>query len=183
MRTPMWIPALALLLGVCSGAAQAQENRSMYLQGGVGEKEAYAATVGVTIPWAPSWSWGLGGGVVRGQWDAYVSNWSSQPDMGSRRNTVVLGIGPSLRWRGDTGQSPWFVEVGTGVNYANRYYRSGSDTFSTRYNFATHLGVGRNFGAQREHEISLRIQHSSNAGIKDPNPGENFLLLRYARAF
>jgi hypothetical protein len=29
----------------------------------------------------------------------------------------------------------------------------------------------------------LRIQHSSNASLKHPNPGQNFLQLRYARHF
>jgi hypothetical protein len=44
-------------------------------------------------------------------------------------------------------------------------------------------GAGAQLRPQRAHELSLRIQHSSNAGIKEPNPGENFLLLRYAHVF
>lgn len=183
MRTSVWISSVVAMVWACSGAANAQEARTIYLQGGTGEHNAYAATVGVTLPWAPSWSWGLGSGVVRGQWDAYVSNWSSRPEDAARRNTVWLGVGPSVRWRGDGGKSPWFVEAGTGVSFANRYYRSGTDQFGSRYSFASHIGVGRNFGAQGEHELSLRVQHSSNAGLKEPNPGENFLLLRYAHAF
>jgi hypothetical protein len=31
--------------------------------------------------------------------------------------------------------------------------------------------------------VGLRLSHVSNAGIKEPNPGENFLQLRYARSF
>ena len=169
----------AFALWSAMGVANAQEARTMYLQAGAAEHSAYAGTVGVTIPWQ-SWSWNLGSGVVRGQWDGYVSNWSSRTLEGDRRNILVLGVGPSLRWRGDGGRSPWFVEAGTGVSFSNRLFRSGETEFSTRYNFASHLGIGRNFGA---HEVSLRIQHSSNAGLKTPNPGENFVLLRYAHAF
>ena len=33
------------------------------------------------------------------------------------------------------------------------------------------------------HELALRLQHFSNAGIKHPNPGENFVQLRYAQGF
>jgi len=44
-------------------------------------------------------------------------------------------------------------------------------------------GVGRSFGADRRRELSLRLSHSSNAGIKEPNPGETFLQLRYAVKF
>ena len=39
------------------------------------------------------------------------------------------------------------------------------------------------FGARGEHEVSLRLQHFSNAGIKHPNPGETFVRLRYVRRF
>ena len=183
MQTTRWFTlALAATAIFGSGSAWAQEARTLYLQAGVAERNAYATTVGVTWPW-PTWFWGLGSGVVRGQWDGYLSNWSSRPADTARRNTLVLGLGPSLRWRGDAGQSPWFVELGTGVSWANRHYRNRSDAFGSRFNFASHLGLGRNFGAQQAHEISLRIQHSSNAGMKEPNPGENFLLLRYAHAF
>jgi lipid A 3-O-deacylase len=43
--------------------------------------------------------------------------------------------------------------------------------------------VGRSFGADRRHELSLRVSHFSNCGIETPNPGENFLQLRYATKF
>ena len=62
-------------------------------------------------------------------------------------------------------------------------YRNGSREFSTNFNFGDHVGVGRRFGDHGEHELSLRVQHFSNAGIKDPNPGQNFLQVRYAHWF
>jgi len=31
--------------------------------------------------------------------------------------------------------------------------------------------------------FSLRVQHFSNAGIKEPNPGETFYKVRYAYRF
>jgi lipid A 3-O-deacylase len=45
------------------------------------------------------------------------------------------------------------------------------------------VGFGRSLDAQQHHELSLRLQHFSNADIKRPNPGENFVQLRYAVAF
>lgn len=45
------------------------------------------------------------------------------------------------------------------------------------------LGLGVSLGAQRQHELLLRLQHVSNAGLKQPNPGLNFLQLRYALHF
>lgn len=177
-KTWLWLAGIAMTCG----AAQAQEARTIYVQGGWAENAAQAAVLGVTLPWE-NWSWRLGRGMVRGQWDGYGGSWSSRPVDAARRTTWVLGLGPSLRWRGSEGQSPWFAELGTSLQLSNRYYRSGSDRFSTRYNFTSHVGMGRNFGAQRQHELSLRLQHTSNASIKRPNPGENFVLLRYAHAF
>jgi len=31
--------------------------------------------------------------------------------------------------------------------------------------------------------VALRIQHFSNAGLSEPNPGANFVQLRYAYTF
>jgi len=45
------------------------------------------------------------------------------------------------------------------------------------------VGVGFNFGEQRQQEVALRLQHFSNAGLHNPNPGENFLEVRYAWRF
>nr|WP_311732042.1 acyloxyacyl hydrolase [Variovorax paradoxus] len=53
----------------------------------------------------------------------------------------------------------------------------------TRFQFTEQLGIGRNFGAQGEHELSLRLRHFSNAGIRKPNPGENFVRVRYLYRF
>ena len=165
------------------GQVHAQQSaNTVYIQAGLAEHDAYAGTVGVTWLW-PTAGWRLGSGQLQGHWDAYLSNWSSRDAQHARHNVLVAGIGPSLRWRGNAGRSPWFVELGTGVNYSSAHYRNGERRFGTRFNFASHLGVGMNFGAQRQHELSLRVQHASNAGIRRPNPGENFVLLRYARTF
>ena len=39
-----------------------------------------------------------------------------------------------------------------------------------------------NFRNDRQ-EVSLRFQHFSNAGIKEPNPGENFFQVRYSSRY
>lgn len=180
MRHQTWL-WLAAALMACS-TAQAQEPRTFYVQGGWAANQARAAVIGITLPW-DSAGWQLGSGRVSGQWDAYGGAWSSRAEDAARRNTWVVGLGPSLRWRGSEGRSPWFAELGTSLHLSSRHYQSAGDRFSTRYNFASHIGLGRNFGAQRQHELSLRLQHTSNASIKRPNPGENFVLLRYAHAF
>jgi hypothetical protein len=75
------------------------------------------------------------------------------------------------------------MEGGVGITFTTTLYETERKRFSTSFNFGDHIAVGRNFGERREHEISLRIEHFSNAGIKHPNPGENFLQIRYSYRF
>jgi lipid A 3-O-deacylase len=88
-----------------------------------------------------------------------------------------------LRYRFGDGGSPWFAEGGVGATLMDRIYRTPDRSFSTAFQFTEVLGIGRSFGEKGAHEVSLRVQHFSNAGIKKPNPGETFLRLRYAYRF
>lgn len=180
-----WTTGIAL--GLASGGAQAQpvfndHSPSWYVQGAMAEDDAHAASLGATLPWR-LWSYTIGSGRVTGHWDLFASRWSSRLSHGERQHTNVFGVLPTLRWRADQGRSAWFAQVGTGLTLGTKRYESHNKHFSTRYNFATHLAIGANFGAQSAHEIMLRVEHYSNAGIKHPNPGEDFLQLRYARRF
>jgi lipid A 3-O-deacylase len=115
--------------------------------------------------------------------EAEVAHWRSMHGVGDERSRITQ-IGLTPLWRQElprTGTHQWYVEAGTGVNFVGPLYRSVGRRFSTSLNFGTQLGVGLAFGRQREHELSLRIEHFSNAGLRNPNPGEDFLQLRYLR--
>lgn len=183
-RAASWCGASGLCLAALGAQAQnllTDHAPTWYVQGAVMEGNGHAANLGVTLPWK-QWTSSLGSGQVTGHWDIFVSRWSSRQHTG-RQQTSVLGVVPSLRWRGDQGRSAWFAQTGVGVTWADKLYSTPHKAFSTRYNFASHLAVGMNFGARREHELMLRIEHFSNADIKKPNPGENFLQLRYGHRF
>ena len=62
-------------------------------------------------------------------------------------------------------------------------FRSRDRSFSTEFNFQSHLAVGYTLGARGEHDLALRIEHFSNAGIRSPNPGMEFASLRYTYRF
>ena len=181
-----FLAAAAACLTAPPALAQPSEDRayapSVYVQGEWARRQTDAITIGATLPWG-TWRRPLWGGELRGHWDLYLSRWFFK---GAARHggTLVLGVTPTLRLRPDGGSSAWFWEAGIGATLADqRYHPAGQEEFSTRFNFASHLGLGRNFGAQRQHELMLSVQHVSNAGIKSPNPGENFLQLRYALHF
>lgn len=187
--------ALALVLACCAApAALAQQSpadsggdransMSVYVQGAWAEHSTDTTALGVTLPWG-NWTYDLMGGQVRGYWDVSVTRLSFDraPDR-DYSHTWMLGVIPTLRWRPDAGRSPWFAEAGIGATYMKNRYVSAHTEFSTRFNFASHLGVGYNFGEQRRHELQMRVEHISNAGIDHPNPGENFVQVRYAYHF
>jgi hypothetical protein len=62
-------------------------------------------------------------------------------------------------------------------------FRTTDKQFSTAFNFGDHIAVGMQFGEGGLHEVSLRLQHFSSACIKEPNPGENFVQLRYGMRY
>ena len=68
-----------------------------------------------------------------------------------------------------------------GLNVIAPVYHAGHKDFSTAFNFGDHLGVG--WHGSHGDDWALRIQHYSNAGIRTPNPGVNYLQLRYQRDF
>ena len=162
-------------------AASPDATLSAYLQGNWAEHNTHAATLGVTVPWK-HWRTERWGSEIRGHWDLYASRWTYD-GAGDHRSSWLLGVVPSLRLRPDHGQSRWFAEVGVGVVYMTNRYHTVHKEFSTSFNFASHIGLGYNFGNQRRHELQVRIEHISNAALKQPNPGENFIQLRYGFHF
>ena len=178
--------ALALALAAGAGCARADEAPlrrpdAAYVQAGAGSKVA-SATVGVTwdLAWQHENEWGT--------WDAYLDlslgHWrvSGSGASHGRQEVTKLGLTPVLRWR-PAGWGRFFLEAGIGVNWIFPVYQNGTRQFSTTFNFGDHLAAGWQFGARGDHELTLRLQHFSNAGIRHPNPGENFVQLRYARRF
>jgi lipid A 3-O-deacylase len=151
-----------------------------FVQAGVAPHETYTAGAGAVWRW--SWRREVGRGELGGITEAFVSRWSARRE-GDRFGLTQLGVLPLLRYRWDQGRSPWFVEAGIGFTVMDRDYRTDDKDFSTRFNFADVVGVGRNFGQGGRRELSLRLTHFSNGGIKHPNPGENLLRVRYAVMF
>ncbi|GAB3102242.1 acyloxyacyl hydrolase [Cupriavidus yeoncheonensis] len=93
-----------------------------------------------------------------------------------------LGLTPILRLQG-AGSSGVFLEAGVGVHALSRTHLSDDKVFSTAFQFGDRVAVGYRFGDALDSELALRLQHYSNAGIKEPNPGINFLLLQYSARF
>jgi len=171
-----------LAFGAWAAAGAVEMPRAMFLaEGGATVHGSYAVTMGVSWPW--QWQRHSRRGQWTGATEAFVSHWNARSPRGGREGYTQVGIAPVLRYRFAHGRSPWFVEAGIGLSWFDSYYETNRKRFSTRFNFYDTIGVGRSFGDAREHEWSLRLTHISNAGIRKPNPGEDFVQLRYTRNF
>ncbi len=148
---------------------------SVFVQAGLGDQRTNAYVAGAS--WYLPWQFDFSVGTVSAYVEASVGRWHTQ---GARGGTTAwptqFGATPVLRLYPSRAPK-WFAELGVGPNYIVPIFHSGEKRFSTEFNFGDHAAIGRRFGAS---EVSLRIEHFSNAGIAHPNPGENFLQLRYA---
>jgi len=182
---PAWLPTVLW----CACAAQAQDDTrtspvppALYMQAAQAEHSTHAFTVGAMLPWQ-GWQTALWGFAVRGHWDIAVSRLSFTAAPGRASHMTALTAVPTLRLHWDSGRSPWFWEAGLGAMTSSRRYITAYKSFGSRLNFASHMGLGRHFGARGQHQLSLRVQHFSNAGLKGSNPGEDAIQLRYVRVW
>lgn len=197
MTSPTRTPGINLPLALCAGLLAASmplransttpdswswKPDQAFVQAGVAE-DAQALVVGAI--WKTEWAEPFGGGDLSVYWEVSLGRWFADQADGSGSDSAwvtQIGATPVLRWT-SRASVHWFVEGGIGANFLLPIYRSSDKRFSTSFNFGDHIAVGARFGEYDRHELALRIQHFSNAGIKHPNPGENFLQLRYAFHF
>lgn len=154
---------------------------AVYLQAGSGEDSLAAASVGALWPWA--WRKQMFGGEWSGATEVFLGNWRAEAIGGGQRDYLQIGVVPLLRFTLDQGRSPWFAEIGIGVSVLDRDFATPTKAFGTRWNFSDNVAVGRSFGDKGQHEVSLRWQHTSNGGVKKPNPGMDIGFVRYTRQF
>lgn len=154
---------------------------SVFVQGGFGPH--HVRSVGAGLAW--DWDWSAQWRSLRlaAQTELFANHWQADDFSGGHQGFRQAGLLPLLRVQPDAGRSPWFLEFGIGVSWLDRLYVTPSQGMSKQFNFYDVLGAGYQFGPDRRHELGLRYTHVSNGGLKDPNPGEDFLMLRYARRF
>lgn len=182
MNTMLLRTCLAAALAGLIPCAQAMDLKphGLSAQVSTGTRDVRMAGVGVT--W--DWDWErLRKADVTAHTELLVNFWRA-PAMGGGHDSIwQVALVPSLRMQLARGQSPWFVEVGAGPSYMNKLLNAPDHQFSTRWNFYDLIGAGYLFGDHGQHELGVRWVHVSNAGIKKPNPGQDFLQLRYVAHF
>jgi hypothetical protein len=151
---------------------------ALFSQAGAGSGTTESWTVGGEWQWRRSWLI-RDSLLLRGRWDFAVGRWRAEADeRGDQSWVTQVSAVPTLRLSG-LGARGWYAEIGSGPAMLMPVFQNRDLTFSTEFNFQTHLAIGRTMGPQGEHDMALRIEHFSNAGIREPNPGMEIASVRY----
>jgi hypothetical protein len=177
-----------ILLGIAAacapGLAWAEELSSPYgvfVEAGAAD-DARSLVAGVAWTWAQPSKWD--GGHWSGYLETSVGEWACHKSPGSTYEgcSTQIGVTPVIRFAPSL-FARWFGEIGIGADAVFPIYQSERRRFGTVYQFGDHLGIGRKFGPDERNELELRYEHYSNGGYKNPNPGENWVQLRYMHWF
>lgn len=178
--------ALIVVLGLTAASAAAGERDwqpdGVFSQVGTGSATD-AWSVGGQWHWRRAWAL-HDSLILRGRWEIAVGRWRADLEHGRRDESWVtqLSVVPTLRLTGLRGRG-WYGEIGSGPAMLMPVFHSRNRSFSTEFNFQSHLALGYTLGPAGQHDVGLRIEHFSNAGIRDPNPGMEIASLRYTYRF
>lgn len=92
--------------------------------------------------------------------------------------TPVLRLQPSDH----TGVTA-FLDVGIGVSLITHTRINAHRILSTAFQFNELIGPGVRFGGRAQFELALRVQHTSNDSIKEPNNGLTFRTIVFQYTF
>lgn len=116
-------------------------------------------------------------------WDFSIAQWrgNAYRDVkGQHQNITVIGATPVFRFQRND-KKGYFAELGIGYHLFSELYNNDDNRLSTAFQFGDHIGAGYAF--QNGAEVTFKIQHYSNASIKRPNSGANFLMFKVATPF
>lgn len=176
MHVKKYLAAAAAVLAAQSAFAI----DTAYVEYGSGPK-VNMLRLGATQNFKPEWSWFNSNGThVAGYWDASIGFWEGkQYDNvpGAKQHIVDIGLTPVFRWE-NTSKKGFYAEGGIGAHLLSHTYNNRGKKLSTAFQFGDHIGVGYVF--DNNWEVAAKLQHFSNGGIKEPNSGVNFLVLKAA---
>ena len=121
----------------------------------------------------PGWPWQLDR-----LWIARAAYWSAEHPRPFGKHLWDVSLMPTLRLAPreyDTLQP--FVEAAVGAHLLSTTHIDNRD-MSTAFQFGEQLALGVKVRGRVPLAISLRGEHVSNGGIREPNPGATFLGLR-----
>lgn len=110
-----------------------------------------------------------------------LSVWLGQAGGNGQRTLLGVGAIPLLRWKfaGSAAGEP-FVDFGVGPRLLTGTSIAPGHRFGSVFEFGSILGAGLRRG---DYDFFLRLEHTSNGGFRQPNPGLDFVQIGVARSF
>jgi len=170
--------ATLALIGVQS-SSYAVDSASVEVGGG---EKVQLLRLGAQWDWKNTAWWQSNGTHIGGYWDLSVAEWqeNSYKATTAKRNFTDIGFTPVFRFQRDD-KKGFYGEAGVGVHLFSELYNNNGKQLSTAFQFGDHVGGGYVFANGLD--LGLKLQHFSNGGIKEPNGGQNFAVLRVAYHF
>ncbi|MBN2691554.1 MAG: acyloxyacyl hydrolase [Burkholderiaceae bacterium] len=167
-------PVLAVAVLAAASLAQAQATELSALWGD--GRGGYNNTT-LAVQTSPVWTHALAHSKLDVVLEASVGQVAA-PSGSAHRSLTHVGLTPFARW--------WFapqtaLEFGIGANVFSGTYLGGKQ-ISTAYQFGDSIGVLHRF-AGSPWTLGARFTHYSNADIKRPNPGQDYVQVRVAYSF
>lgn len=139
-----------------------------------------------TDPWKV-WKY-EGGGSLTAFGEAELAQWHGKEAQvagtETNRNITSIGFKPVVRYAPFESQSfrP-FIEAGLGAHLLSHTAINQNRHLPTVFEFGEILGVGAEFCPKLACSLSVRLQHVSNAGLKQPNNGITFTNVSFGYKF
>jgi lipid A 3-O-deacylase len=142
-----------------------------------GEFNSYR-DVTVSYGGEPFWMQDVAGRRLDVRLEASVGQAQAPAGTSGKREIWHVGMAPAVRY---------WITPQTGLEYligANLFsgVRLGDKNISTAFQFGNSAGLFHRLSESRW-TLGLRITHYSNADVKRPNPGQNYIQLRASHAF
>jgi hypothetical protein len=158
---------------MCAVPARATDGVSVEI--GRGDENSELARAALQLKWQKKW-FADTGWEVGGYWEASLGAWTTD------KTLIDFGFTPVFRLQRADVAGP-YVEAAIGFHLLSDLSISRTRLFGSHFQFGDHVGAGWRFGPRGRNDIGVRLQHLSNGGIRRPNPGINFLVLRLAYHF
>ena len=169
------IRKMAAAAALLCAALPAQALDGAALELGSGDESSELLRGSLQWKWARKW-FADTGWELSGYWDASVGAWTTD------KTLIDFGFTPVFRLQRRDWSGP-YVEAAIGFHLLSDLSVTGTRLFGSRFQFGDHLAAGWRFGPRGRYDVGLRAQHLSNGGLKQPNPGINFVVLRLAYLF
>ena len=182
-RSPrLWVAVAALVLCGVGSPPLALGGVAASVEGGSGQS---VDIVGLGIGWTDVYAW-------RGPWSTElnlsllgrVDHWHGTEENPVVSNLWDVSATPVVRIQPAQPKN-WFAffDVGIGVHFISETRINQYRQFSTAFQFGEFVGPGIRFGDRAQYELSFRVQHVSNADIKEPNNGLTFHTIAFQYRF